>query len=312
MEIIFDNPKFLWFLLALPFTAIAHYYDWRFKKQDSLMFSNFEAAERVFKPMVTPSYPLQLTITILIFLCLVFSAAGINIWYTGVSTDINFAVAIDASSSMSSEDLKPSRLGVAKESAFEFIDSLPRTSKIVVVSFAGASFVEQTLTDDHGKIKEAIANIRLKSTGGTDVGMAIITATNLLLVEEDKPKSILLLTDGQSTVGIPVQDAVEYVKKMRVSVNTIGIGTSEGGGFFGEEGTLTQLDDTTLEEIAADTGGRHYTLESKENFGDIYEEIGKAIYKNMEIGLTPYLIAVVLMLMILNWLLSFTRFSSLP
>lgn len=312
MEITFDNPPLLWFLLAIPLMVIAHYYDWKHKKKESLMFSNFEAAARVFKPIAIPSYPLQLTLQILTFLCLVFSAAGMNIWYVGPSTDINFALAIDISSSMSAEDIKPSRIEVAKESASTFVESLPINSKVAVVSFAGTSFIEQLLTNDHEKAKEAIANIKLKPVGGTDTGSAIITASNLLLEEGNKSRSIILLTDGQSTVGIPVERAIEYSKNLFMTVNTIGIGTIEGGGFFGEEGAATQLDEETLKSIASATGGKYYKATTKEELQNIYKEISKEVYKSIKIGLTPYLISIVIMLLILYWILTFTRFSSLP
>ncbi|MCG2718216.1 MAG: VWA domain-containing protein [Nanoarchaeota archaeon] len=312
MDVTFNNPQFLWFLLALPLMAIAHYYDWKYKKKEALMFSNFEAAARVFEPTAIPSYPLQLTLRILVFLCLVFSAAGMNFWYVGPSTDINFALAIDTSSSMSAEDIKPSRISVAKESASEFVDSLPILSEVAVVSFAGTSFAEQVLTADKGKAKEAIRNIELKHTGGTDIGSAIITASNLLLTGKENPKSVVLLTDGQSTVGMQVEEAVDYAKNLFVTVNTIGIGTTEGGGFFGEEDALTQLDEKTLQEIANSTDGKYYKATTKEELQNIYKEISKEVYKDVRIGLTSYLISIVLLLLILNWVLTFTRFSTLP
>ncbi|MDP2908891.1 MAG: VWA domain-containing protein [Nanoarchaeota archaeon] len=312
MDVTFDNPVFLWFLLIIPLMFVAHYYDWKHKKKESLIFSNFEAAARVFEPTTIPSYPLQLSLRVFIFLCLVFSAAGTNLWYVGPNTDIDFALAIDASSSMSAQDITPDRLIVAKETASEFVSSLPINSKVAVVSFAGASFIEQTLTDDHGKAQTAINNIELKPTGGTDIGSAIITASNLLLVEGNKSRSVILLTDGQSTVGISVEKAIDYVKNLFVTVNTIGMGTPEGGGFFGEGGDLTQLDEATLENIANLTGGKYYKTTTKEELKNAYKEISQQIYKNVKITLTPYLISIVLMLLVINWLLSFTRFSSLP
>lgn len=312
MEIAFDNPQFLWFLLAVPLTIIAHYYDWKYKKKESLMFSNFEAAARVFEPTVIPSYTLQLALRVTVFLCLVFSAAGLSIWYVGTSTNIDFALAIDVSSSMSSEDILPSRIEVAKESASEFVTSLPGTSNVAVISFAGASFVEQILTGDHGKAKEVIDDIKLKPTGGTDIGTAILTATNLLLTGENKSKSIILLTDGQSTVGIPVQQAIDYAKSRYVVVNTIGIGTINGGGFFGEEDKLTQLDDKTLGYISNSTGGQYYKAATKEELLEIYTGISQKVFKNLKLSLTPYLISFVILLLISTWVLTFTKFASIP
>lgn len=313
MEVTFDNPIFLWFLLAIPLMVIAHYYDWKYKKKESLMFSNFEAAARVFEPTIIPAYILQLAIRIMVFLCLVFSAAGLNIWYVGTSTNVDFALAIDSSSSMSSEDIMPSRIDVAKESASDFVNLLPRASSVAVISFAGASFIEQVLTDNHREVQNAIEGIELKSTGGTDLGTAIITATNLLLASENKSRAIILLTDGQSTVGVPVEEAMIYAKNKFVIVNTIGIGTPEGSGFFGEdEEGITRLDDKTLGEIADSTGGKYYKATTKEELQEVYTGISESVYKDIKLVLTPYLISAVIMLLIIGWALTFTRFSTVP
>jgi len=312
MEITFDNPYLLLFLLALPLMAAAHYYDWKHKKKESLTFSNFEAAARVFEPFIIPSYPLQLVLRILILLCLVFSAAGMNLWYRGPSTELDFALAIDASSSMSAEDLSPSRIGVAKEFASSFIDALPINSKVAVISFSGTSFIDQTLTDDHEKAIIAVNNIELKPIGGTDLGSAIITAANVLTTGGNQSKLIILLTDGQSTVGTPVQDAITYAQNLFITIDTIGIGTTEGGGYFGEKDVTTQLDKTTLEQISTSTGGKYYEIKTAEELRNLYKEISREVYKNVKITLTPYFISLVLLLLIMHWLLSFTRFSSLP
>jgi len=312
MEVTFDNPQFLWFLLAIPVMIIAHYYDWKSKKKESLMFSNFEAAARVFEPTGIPSYTVQLAIRLLIFLCLVFSAAGLNFWYVGPTTDINFVIGIDTSSSMSAEDVAPSRIEAAKESAIEFIDSLPSQSEVGVVSFAGVAFIEQPLEEETGKAKTAIRGLELKPTGGTDLGSAIITASNLLIAKEKKSRAILIITDGQSTVGIPVRRALDYAIKYHITINTIGIGTVEGGDFFGEEGDTTQLDETTLEEIATATGGIYYEAISKQELREIYQKVTQSVFKDIKLILTPYLIMLVLILLIIGWVLSFTKFSSLP
>ncbi len=314
MKIVFDNPNFLWFLLGIPLMILAHFYNWKFKKKQALMFSNFEAISRVFEPPKVPPYPLQIGFRILIFIVLVFAAAGINLWYIGPSTDINFAIAIDTSSSMSSQDISPSRLGVAKETAIAFVDSLPINAKVATISFAGTSFVESTLTDNKNQVKESIAKMKLKPTGGTDLGEAIVSSANLLLDDkENKSKSIILITDGQSTVGLPLRDAIKYVQDHFITVNTIGIGTKEGGDILGkDELKVTQLDETTLKEIAQYTGGRYYEATAKEDFQNAYEEISQAVYQNIKIELTPYFISIVILLLIGSWLLTLTKYSNLP
>lgn len=76
--------------------------------------------------------------------------------------------------------------------------------------------------------KEIKKNIGAEQVGGTDLGDALVTGTNMLF-NSGKGRAIILLTDGRSNVGLFIDDALEYVKKSHVLVHTIGVGTEEGG-----------------------------------------------------------------------------------
>lgn len=310
MEIIFKNPIYLWFLLSIPLLVISHFITLSKVRGRVLQFANFAAIARITGLQPQQKNLLLLFGRILILIFIVFAVSGAIFNYIGETSESDFVLAIDASSSMLANDLTPTRIDAAKESALLFIDSVPPKSKIALVSFAGTSFVKQTLNDDKGVLKETLNNIGIEPIGGTDLGDAITTATNLLLLSE-KGRVIILLTDGRSNVGMSPLQAVEYTNENNVNIYTIGIGTEEGGMPQGINVTLT-LDEETLKIIANETNGKYYRAKSKEEISNAYKEIAYASKRKLSVDLTPYLMLLALLTVFLDWGLVSTKYRRIP
>jgi len=281
------------------------------------MFANFEAIRRVTGDQQTlrnsrilSKNIFLLIIQVFIVVVMIFSVAGVTIWYTGPSSENNFVLAIDASSSMLANDFEPNRLEAAKESAKLFVDSISSRTKIGLVSFAGTSFVEESLTTNLDDVKNKIEIIEIKRAGGTDLGEAIITSVNALLLD-NKPMVVILLTDGRDTVGTEVAVAINYANDNQAVVHTIGVG-SKAGGLFVETGLLTTLDEETLELIAVNTGGQYFRAENEEALKEVYKNIATFQEDKLSIELQMPLLLIALAFIFLEWGLINTRYRTLP
>lgn len=315
MRIVFSYPVFLWFLLAIPALVVIHFLTLKYSKKEALRFSNFEAIARVTKEHIAakPFFNFFMNKNIVVLLLrivalsfLIFAVAGAILLYKGRSSDFDFILAIDSSSSMLADDFFPNRLEATKVAANLFIDSLAPNTKVGVVSFGGASFVEQKLTEHKDLVEETINNIGVSKVGGTDLATAIITSSNLLIGEE-KGKVIVLLTDGQSNVGVSIGDGIIYANKENVMVHTIGVGTEEGGKFRGAD-VLSKLDDTTLKRIASMTGGKYFRADNKEALVNAYNEISGSNVMKISLNLTPVFMLIALILLVLEWVFINTRY----
>jgi Ca-activated chloride channel family protein len=313
----FTNPYYLWLLISIPFLIITHFFVLGYLNRRAVKFANFEAIKRVtgakfeLKNAKTLSKnELLLFVRILVLLFLIISIAGPVLWYIGQSSEFDFIIAIDASSSMLADDFNPYRLDAARKASSLFVNELKAKTKIGIVSFAGTSFVEQDLTDNLKKAETAINNIRIKRTGGTDIGGAITTSSNLLLREENA-RVIILLTDGQSTVGTPIEEAIEYANKNHITINTIGIGTKEGGTFIKSD-LLSKLDEPTLIEIAEQTGGRYYKAENQNELSKAFENISSNSQKKIPVDLSMGFIMIALALLFIEWGMINTKYRTLP
>jgi len=313
----FTNIYYLWLLVSIPLLIITHFFVLGYLKRRAVKFANFEAIKRVtgtkfdIKNTRTISKNMFLLIVrIFVLLLLIFSVAGPVLWYSGQGSEFDFVLAIDASSSMLADDFIPYRLDAARKASSLFVESLKARTMVGIVSFAGTSFVEQDLIDNMKKTEEVINNIRIKSVGGTDIGGAITTSTNLLLNQENS-RVIILLTDGQSTVGTPLDVAIEYANKNYVTINTIGIGTEEGGTFIKGD-LLSKLDEPTLIGIAQKTGGKYYKAENEEELAMAFDDISSSVEEKIPIDLSMGFMMISLALLFIEWGMINTKYRTLP
>jgi Ca-activated chloride channel family protein len=92
-----------------------------------------------------------------------------------------------------------------------------------------------------------------------------------------KSKIVILLTDGNNNLGRRTpEQAARLAKMWGVKVYTIGIGQASSwkGPKMPYTGR-TEVDEATLESIAAETGGAFWMAESAEKLHEIYAEIDK-------------------------------------
>ncbi|MBU2561657.1 MAG: VWA domain-containing protein [Nanoarchaeota archaeon] len=310
-DITFLNIHFLWFLFAVPIMIALHFFLMKYTRRRAVLFANFEALKRVTGAVVLSKNITLLVVRILIILFLTLSAAGMTVWTKGPGSDFNYVVAVDASSSMLANDFTPNRLEVAKANAKDFVNSLNAEVRIGVVSFSGVSKVETSLSNDKGKVDEAIDNLKISSTGGTDIAAAIMNSVNILLTEYDKSMSIVLLTDGQHTSGGPIEEGINYAAKNHVIVHTIGIATEKGGSFELTQ-LLSTIDEATLRRISDNTGGRFYKVGDKAQMAAAFQEIVTLSEQNIPYSLRLIFLVVGVLLLFAEWILLNTRFRTLP
>lgn len=318
LQLTFERAANLWFLLALPLLVVGHFLFLRRIQKKALVFANFRALKRITgKRLMTRNY-LVLCVRVAILLFAILGVSGITLWYTGISSDNDFVLAIDSSASMSAEDIEPTRLEAAKSNAIAFLDGLPGEASIGVVSFSGASLIAQPPTTDIAAAKEAIASIAISEQGGTDIPSAIITATNLLVGNEDG-RVVIIITDGSSTIETGLDDslraAIAYAKSSETVIHTIGIGTRTGPiGYLPKYYNVSAVyNDDNLVLIANATGGVHASVSDEEAIDEAFRLISAdTAERRLRRDLAPTFMLLALALLFAEWVLINTRFRSLP
>ena len=211
-----------------------------------------------------------------------------NNWQQSEIEGIDIMLAMDVSTSMLAEDLKPNRLEAAKDVAAQFINGRPNDN-IGLTIFAGESFTQCPLTIDHAVLLNFFQNIKCDIaqrgliSDGTAIGMGIANAVSRLKDSKAKSKVIILLTDGTNNAGdISPLTAAEIAKSFGIRVYTIGVGTNGTAPYPVPTYAGVQymqipveIDERTLTQIAGITDGNYFRATSNSKLEEVYKEIDK-------------------------------------
>ena len=209
-------------------------------------------------------------------------------WQNTEIEGIDIMLAVDVSTSMLAEDLKPNRIEAAKQVASEFINGRPNDN-IGLSIFAGEAFTQCPLTVDHGVLLNLFRNVscdmvqRGMIDDGTALGMGLANAVSRLKDSKAKSKVIILLTDGVNNMGdISPLTAAEIAKKFGIRVYTIGVGTNGTAPYpmptyAGVQYVQVpvELDEKTMTQIAGTTNGNYFRATSNSKLKEVYKEIDK-------------------------------------
>jgi Ca-activated chloride channel family protein len=195
-------------------------------------------------------------------------------------------LAMDVSTSMLAEDLKPNRMEAAKDVATEFISGRSNDN-IGLTIFAGEAFTQCPMTTDHASLISLLQNVRtdIAARGliqdGTAVGMGLANAVSRLKGSKAKSKVVILLTDGSNNMGdLSPMTAAQIAKSLGIRVYTIGVGTNKvarypmpvaGGVQY--VNIPVEIDSKTLSDIAATTQGNFYRATNNVELKQIYKDI---------------------------------------
>lgn len=204
-------------------------------------------------------------------------------------------IVVDCSRSMLAGDFAPNRLEAAKEKITEFVKLAP-VDRIGIVLFADKVFTLIPATIDLDLVAQSVGQINIGPLGnGTNIGDALGLAIARSVTSMANNKSIILMTDGASNVGImsPIQ-AAEKAKENGIKIYTIGIGGDEnaklplGRDAFGKQRYQNipggSMDFKTLDEIASLTGGRSFIASSDGALQNVLSEINKLERKKIDVS----------------------------
>ena len=330
----FANKEYL-FLLLLILPYLIWYVMFRKKSEPTLRMSDTFAFNYAPKSWRVKLMPLQLLLRIVTFTLIVIVLARpqtSNSWKNKSVEGIDIMLAIDVSTSMLAEDLKPNRIEAAKAVASEFIIGRPNDN-IGLSIFAGEAFTQCPMTTDHASLLNLLQNVRtdIAARGlisdGTAIGMGLANAVTRLKGSKAKSKVVILLTDGSNNMGdISPMTAAEIAQSLGIRVYTIGVGTNKvapypmpvaGGVQY--VNMPVEIDTKMLADIAAATEGDFYRATNTAELKNIYKEIDRLEKSKLNVknfskryeAYQPFALAAAIALL-LEILLRITVFRRIP
>ncbi len=96
-------------------------------------------------------------------------------------------------------------------------------------------------------------------SAGIDEGVAVLQSQS----REDARKSMIVMTDGQWNAGRHPVDAADDANSLGITIYTITF--------------LDKADQTTMQQVAEATGGRHYHASNSEQLQAIFDELARSL-----------------------------------
>ena len=285
-DIEFYNPEFLWLLLIVPPLAL-FFFKTNKNRTSSFKISSNSDFRIGLKSRIYPVLDILKLLTIAMIIIALSRPQEIsNSVRTKTSSGIDIVIAVDISSSMLAQDLKPNRLEALKSVAAEFINDRIN-DRIGLVIYAGESYTKTPVTSDKTIIIKSLNDIVFDGIiqDGTAIGMGLATSVNRLKDSRAKSKVIILLTDGVNNSGfIDPTTAADLATNYGIKTYTIGLGSNgnalapvalnpDGSFRFGM--TKVEIDEDLLESIALKTGGLYFRATNNQSLQEIYDEINK-------------------------------------
>lgn len=181
----------------------------------------------------------------------------------------NLLVLLDISRSMEADDVRPSRLGRARQEVQDLILQ-NRHVRLGLIAFASLPHVVSPITEDTYTILNSLPALStgLAQMQGSRVGPALDRAEQLLgSLPEDSARSILLISDGDfDEPGL--SDRVAELATKGIRLHVLGVGTEDGarvpaqrGGWVLDSGgrAVQSVLNEALLEALADAGQGIYT-----------------------------------------------------
>ncbi len=286
----FVNPQFFWALI-IPFVIFTF-----------LISTNKERLSRIFDEKVLKrlsatdeSMPLIVrNILMLLALFLMIVAMARPVMEKGDKTvevqGLTLLTALDISGSMRSTDVYPNRLTFAKKKMSLLFDAMP-SDEIGVVAFAYSPFVLAPFSSDKETLKMMVEGVddSYINMGSTDFSALGELASSLL--EEKKPKIMVLFTDGGDEEAIA--GFTEILKSHEIDLYVVLVGTEKGAPVIDENGKPITLEDGTiaitqrndaLGEVAKENDGAYVVATTgKEDITQLVSVI-RSKYKNQQQG----------------------------
>ncbi len=282
----FASPLFLLALLALPAAVALQHLMRSRQRRHAIRFTGVPTLAGVVPNTnrVRRHIPLALFLAALAALALALAKPERSV---GVPVErASVTLVTDVSRSMKADDVAPSRLEAARKAGERFLDQAPPQLRIGSVTFSDTPQIVESPSEDRNEARSVLDG--LVADGGTATGDGLQAALDSLDRERGKdgkrePAAILLLSDGESTIGRDPVGVAREAGQRGVPVFTVALGT-ESAVVEGPNGELLPVppDPETLRRMSEVSGGQAFTATQSDQLDKVYEKLGSQIGQKQE------------------------------
>jgi Ca-activated chloride channel homolog len=236
-------------------------------------------------------------------------------------------LAIDTSISMEADDVPPTRIDAAREAAGVFLDSVPEGVAVGVVAFDGTARQLIAPTTRLEAVRRVIdGSIDRNGLGeGTAIGEAVYLGIDAIEsatadagdtspTPDEAAGTVVLLSDGDTTMGRPNDEAAAAARSAGIPVHTIAFGTDSGTINDPVAGRVpVPVNEAALQKLARQTDGQALTAATADQLSAVYEGLGESVTVERErVEISDWFAGAAMAVLCLAGLGSLAWFGRLP
>jgi Ca-activated chloride channel family protein len=347
----FLAPEMLLGLAIIPVAILAYLLVQRRRNRYTVRFTNLDLLANIAPKQPAWRRHLPPAVYLAAIAALLISLARPTVVMATPREDATVILAMDVSGSMAATDVSPTRLDAAKAAARTFLDELPASIRVGLVSFSNEPVTLVTPTDDRATVLAAIDALRPEE--GTALGDTVVRIVDIAEAvraaassdasspSASTPPSAtpapssdpsasggttgatlvagILLSDGANSVGTadPIT-AAHQAAGASVPIYTIALGTDSGQLAVRDRQGRPALmdvppDRATMQAIASITGATSFSAPTADDLKVVYADLQSRIgYVDRQQEVTAYLAGGGLILVIMGAGLAAFWFGRLP
>ena len=260
--------------IYFPLILLWIYWIYQGRKQKILGTTDSYLRARLLSKMDTNRIKLKQRFLFLSTIVLIFAASGPKIGVRLAPLErkgVDLVFAIDVSTSMNAEDVKPNRLEKSKFEISQMIRQL-KGDRISLIVFAGSSHMYLPLTTDYEAARLFLDQIdtNMIPTQGTALSSALQTGLSAFTEDESKYKVLVLVTDGEDHEGQAI-DLASKASDRGMIIHTVGVGTESGS-------LIPVIGKNGIRDYKRDNTGRLVTSILNENILNEIANAGNGTY----------------------------------
>jgi Ca-activated chloride channel family protein len=295
-QLTFVSPSYLWALLVVPLLLVLAVAINRRRARYRVTFTNLTVLGTVVEKRRNWRGGLPL---LLLALSLAAAAAALAEPQVTISVpehNATVVLLVDVSGSMASGDVIPTRMTAAVNSMHIFLDRLPKTDKVGLVTFSNRTQIIDTPTLDRAAVGSGLDV--LSPEAGTALGDGVVASVHLLVstlaasgvhhrAGEYLPAAIVLESDGAQNRGNVTAFAAanlaraEGIRIYGVALGTPGGKVTEGSG-LAEVSIPVPPSPGTVALLARTTGGQAASATNANTLNSIYRNLGSSVGRHTE------------------------------
>ena len=281
----FLAPGRLWLLVLVVALGVGYVAVLRWRRTATVRFTKVELLDRVAPQRPTwRRHVVAVLMLVGLALAVVATARPVDRSTEDVTSDGRILVLFDVSLSMMADDVDPDRFVAAQQAARDFVAEVADGVEVGLISFSGLVTVEVDPTLDRAAMNRGIDNLELDES--TAIGDALAAGSRLLVNSADPdadpdqaPGVMVLLTDGETTVGRPTAEGAVAAADAGIPVYTIAFGTEGGVIVDPLSGDVVPVpvrpDDLAL--VAETTGGEAFEARTGDELASAYDQIAESL-----------------------------------